>query len=209
MLLRARVRLISVPWHSPPSATHLTRAGQLHTHCWGPGLALSSEKPRVLGCPSLSSCRASPWPTAARVLLRLGSSQYKPCTGNCPPRGVPPRPLSRPVPSPPLPSTPPHVLTSSTSLLRANSLGSMTTHPPKRPVLPPSLSISLLSPGGKGAPCKPDTRAAPAEPSFVEDKDPTPSRVATLCPAPRQPLPAQQPHLAFSHIEDSNFVCVV
>ena len=35
MLLGARVRLISVPWHSPPSAAHLTRAGQLHTHCWG------------------------------------------------------------------------------------------------------------------------------------------------------------------------------
>lgn len=80
---------------------------------------------------------------------------------------------------------------------------------PKRPVLPPSLSISLLSPGGKGAPCTPDTLAAPAEPTSVEDKDPTPSRVATLRPAPRQPLPARQPHLAFSHIQDSDLVRVV
>ena len=35
MLLGARGRVTSVPWHNPHSAIHLTEAMQIHTHCPG------------------------------------------------------------------------------------------------------------------------------------------------------------------------------
>lgn len=166
MLLGGRGRLTSVPWHNPHSAIHLTEAMQIHTHCPGYHLPLNprphrSQSATDLGqlCPqknpeSLAAHPPSSWPSAhgsqgasetqvesmqtLRWELPASRGATTPLITSCP--------LATPAQHS---SASPHFLHIS---VQSHLPGVSDNPPPKRSVLTPSLSISLLSPGGKGAP---------------------------------------------------------